>query len=43
MKETLEKKTEVYKEQIENYVQQNNVDLKKLRQEGSLNEENDAE
>ena len=30
-------------EQIETYVKQNNIDLKKLRQEGSLNEENDAE
>ena len=36
-------KTLQEQEQIENYVQQNNVDLKKLRQEGSLNEENDAE
>lgn len=30
-------------DQIENYVQQNNLDLKKLRNEGSLNEENDPE
>ena len=30
-------------EQMETYVKQNNIDLKKLRQEGSLNEENDAE
>ena len=30
-------------DQIENYVQQNNLDLKKLRNQGSLNEENDPE
>lgn len=30
-------------EKIENYVKQNNIDLKKLRNEGSLDEENDAE
>ena len=30
-------------EQIETYVKQNNIDLKKLRNEGSLVEENDAE
>lgn len=30
-------------EQIEAYVKQENIDLKKLRKEGSLEEENDAE
>lgn len=30
-------------EQIENYVQQNNIDLKKLRNEGSLVEDGDPE
>lgn len=36
-------KTLQEQEQIENYVKQENIDLKKLRNEGSLNEENDAE
>jgi len=30
-------------EQIETYVKQNNIDLKDLRKQGALNEENDAE
>lgn len=30
-------------QQIENYIKQENIDLKKLRNEGSLNDENDTE